>query len=123
MIGLGVDLCAVGRIEKELARGDRFLLHYYAEEERAYLNARGKTRAQSAAAMFAAKEALLKAMGCGLAGGVELSDIAVTHDALGCPGYLLRGTAEEKLRALGGTRAYLSLTHEGDTAAAVCVLE
>ena len=123
MIGLGLDLCAVGRIEKELQQGDRFLLRFYAEEERAYLDTRGEARAQSAAAMFAAKEALLKAMGCGLSGGVKLSDIAVTHDALGRPGYLLRGTAEEKLRALGGTRAHLSLTHEGDTAAAVCVLK
>lgn len=123
MIGLGVDLCAISRIEQELERGDGFLRRYYAEEERAYLDARGKTRAQSAAAMFAAKEAALKAMGCGLSGGVALAEIVVVHDALGCPGYRLTGAALEKLRQLGGARAFLSLTHEGDSAVAVCVLE
>ncbi len=123
MIGLGIDLCAISRIEKELSRSDGFLLRYYAEEERAYLDGRGKTRAQSAAAMFAAKEAALKAMGCGLSGGIALREIAVCHDALGCPSYRFTGAAQEKLRQLGGTRAFLSLTHEGDHAAAVCVLE
>lgn len=123
MIGLGLDLCDVARIERQLEKGDAFLLRYYTPAERAYLQGRGKVAAQSAAAMFAAKEALLKAMGAGLSGGVALSDIGVTHAESGAPFYTLTGAALEKLKALGASRAHLSLTHEAGIAAAVCVLE
>ena len=66
MIGLGIDLCQVERIEKAMAAHANFLSRYYTEEEQAYIAQRGKAGPQSAAAMFAAKEALLKAMGVGL---------------------------------------------------------
>ena len=79
--------------------------------------------AQSAAAMFAAKEALLKAMGVGLSGGIALREIGVCHDENGAPHYKLTGAAAEKLRAMSGGTIYLSLTHEGGTAAAVAVIE
>lgn len=123
MIGLGLDLCDVARIERQLEKGDAFLARYYTPDERAYLESRGKVAAQSAAAMFAAKEALLKAMGAGLSGGVALNDIGVAHAENGAPFYALTGAALEKLKALGASRAHLSLTHESGIAAAVCVLE
>ena len=59
----------------------------------------------------------------GLAGGVALSDIGVAHAESGAPFYTLTGAAQEKLKALGASRAHLSLTHEAGIAAAVCVLE
>ena len=73
--------------------------------------------------MFAAKEALLKAMGVGLSGGISLREIGVCHDENGAPHYKLTGAAAEKLRAMGGGMIYLSLTHEGGAAAAVAVIE
>ena len=58
--GVGIDLCAIGRME-ELLGNVRFLERFFTEEETAYVMARGAAAAQSMAGIFAAKEALLKA--------------------------------------------------------------
>ena len=103
MKGLGFDLCGIDRIERAIAQNDRFLERWYTPAERAYIHSRGNAGAQSAAAMFAAKEAFLK--------------------ALGAPHYALTGAAQQKLLELGAKQAWLSLTHENGMAAAVCVIE
>ena len=122
MKGLGMDLCAVERMEKILEGGDRFLQRFYTPEERDYLAGRGKAAAESAAAMYAAKEAFLKAIGTGL-GGVPMTDIGVVHEASGQPRYALGEKALARMAQLGATEAFLSLSHEAGMAAAVCVLE
>ncbi len=123
MKGLGIDLCEVCRLQRAQELTGRFLESYFTEEERDYIQSRGQAGMQSAAAFFAAKEALLKAMGLGIGRGVRLQDIGVGHTEEGAPFYCLTGTAEEKFRELGGGTAFLSLTHEKDMAAAVCVIE
>lgn len=123
MRGLGIDLCEVARIEKTLTKSDAFLRRFFSPEERAYLEQRHAMAAQSAAAMFAAKEAFLKALGRGIDGGIPLADVGVTHGADGRPAYRLTGAAERAMAELGATVALLSLTHEAGLAAAVCVLE
>ena len=123
MRGLGIDLCEVGRIERELKRGDAFLRRFFTNSERAYIASRGQMGAQSAAAMFAAKEAFLKAVGTGIGGGIALDEIAVEHLPGGAPANRLTGTAQARLGELGAERAFLSLTHEAGMAAAVCVIE
>jgi len=121
VIGIGMDLCAVSRMEKSIQRA-HFVERVFLEGERAYLEKKEKSRAQSAAAMFAAKEAVAKALGTGFAQGVSAWTIEVTHDGLGAPGIILHGGAKARLDALGGTRVLLSLTHEGDMAAAFAVI-
>lgn len=123
MRGIGIDLCEIVRIERAMEKSEGFLNRYYAQEERAYIAARGKSGAQSAAAMFAAKEAFLKAVGVGIGGGVTLDEIVVTHEESGAPAYRLMGAALEKLHERGASLALLSLTHEAGVAAAVCVIE
>ena len=123
MIGLGIDLCEIARIEAAMEKNDGFVKRYFTEDERIYLEARGKTAPQSAAAMFAAKEAFLKALGVGLSGGIAMADVGVLHDALGCPTYTLSERATEKLAAKGASVAHVSLTHDAGVAAAVCILE
>lgn len=122
IIGVGTDLCAVSRMEKAITK-EHFYTRVFLEGERAYLDAKGKTRAQSAAAMFAAKEAVAKALGTGFARGVEPWVIEVTHGEHGAPGIRLHGEALARLEALGGGRILLSLTHEGDMAMAFAVIE
>ena len=121
MIGLGLDVCQVERIEKALRKGEGFLKRYYTDEERAYLQ--NRRDAQSAAGMFAAKEAFLKALGVGLSGGVALSDIGVAHDSLGCPSYALSKKAADAMAKKGAKASHLSISHDAGVAAAVCVLE
>jgi len=123
VIGLGIDVCEIARIDKAMQDNEHFLTRYYTAEERAYIQARGQTAAQSAAAMFAAKEAFLKALGLGLAGGIAMQDVGVSHSEGGCPAYALQGKALVQLEARGASRAFLSLTHDAGVAVAVCVLE
>ncbi len=121
VLGVGVDLCAVPRMERAMAR-ERFAQRVFTEGERAYLAAQGRGAARSAAAMFAAKEAVAKALGTGFSGGVMPEQIEVVHDALGAPGAALHGAALERLQRMGGARVLLSLTHEGEQAAAFAVV-
>lgn len=114
--GIGLDICRIPRMAEAIAR-PRFLERYYSAEEQAYIRGKGACAAQTAAGLFAAKEAFLKALGTGI-DSLALSDIGVTHDAAGAPHYRLTGKYADL-----ADRAWLSVTHDGDTAAAVCVLE
>ena len=123
MIGLGLDLCEIARIGTAMEKGEGFLARYFTPEERSYLAQHGKSAAQSAAAMFAAKEAFLKALGVGLSGGIAMAEVGVSHDSLGCPAYALGEKARAAMEARGARAAHLSLTHDAGMAAAVCLLE
>ena len=123
MTGIGIDLCEIARMERLLAKSDLFLQRYFAPEEQAYIQSRGKTAAQSMAAMFAAKEALLKALGIGIDGSIPLTDICIHHAQSGQPCYRLSVAAQTVLEATGASRALLSITHEGGMAAAVALIE
>ena len=122
IVGIGTDMCAVSRIEKAIQK-EHFYERVFSEEERAYLEKKEKARAQSAAAMFAAKEAVSKAMGTGFIRGIMPWTIEVNHDEHGKPGVTLHGAAKEKLESLGGEMVHLSLTHEGDMAMAFAIIE
>jgi len=120
ILGIGLDLCEVGRMEEALCDA-RFLGKYFAPEEQAYIQQRGKGAARSLAGHFAAKEAGLKALGCGIV--VPLREIYVTHDEKGAPRLVLEGKALARMKALSGTTMHLSITHTDGMAAAVAVLE
>ena len=116
--GIGLDLCSIRRMEALVAEG-RFLTRYFTPQERAYILAKNQAAAESAAGIFAAKEAFLKAIGTGL-GGASLTEIEVAHTPLGQPVLQLTGKA---LATLGEGRAWVSITHEGDMAAATVIIE
>ncbi len=120
ILGIGIDLCEIDRAEKALEQGG-FLRRFFTEEEAIYIEGRGRGAAQSLAGHFAAKEALLKAMGTGIA--MPLTDIAVTHNERGAPGFSLTGKASEMLHQMGAARVHLSITHTDRTAAAVAIIE
>ena len=121
LLGVGVDLCGVARIERAIEKA-HFYERVFTVEERAYLDKKGRGRAQSAAAMFAAKEAVAKALGTGFSGGVMPWNISVIHDEKGAPGAELSGAAKERLEQMGGAGVRISLSHEGDSAIAFAVI-
>ena len=121
LLGVGVDLCGIARIERAIEK-EHFYERVFTPEERAYLDQKGKSRAQSAAAMFAAKEAVAKALGTGFSGGVMPWNISVVHDEKGAPGAELSGAAKERLEQIGGAGVQISLSHEGDSAIAFAVI-
>ena len=81
-----------------------------------------RAAAQSAAGIFCAKEALAKALGTGLSSG-ELQDICIRHDRYGAPSYSLAGEYARLAEDRRVDRFFLSITHDGGMAAAVCIAE
>lgn len=120
ILGIGLDLCEVERMRFALAKGG-FLEKYFTETEQTYILGKKAAAAESLAGHFAAKEAGLKALGCGIV--FSLKDIEIAHNALGAPEYRLHGKASERLAECGGRRLLLSITHTKETAAAVAILE
>lgn len=115
--GIGFDLCEIGRMEK-LAENERFLNRFFTEKETDYILTKGKNKAQTLAGIFAAKEALCKALGTGIA--FELKNIEVLHSADGQPYYIL---TDEAAKLSGNDRFLLSISHDGGMAGAVCIRE
>jgi len=124
IVGHGVDLVPVERIAHMRARhGQRFLERVYTADERDYAAGRPRRTDEHLAARFAAKEAVLKALGTGLTGGVRWTDIGVVRDASGRPSVILEGEARVAAERLGARRWTLSLTHAGGFAAASVLAE
>lgn len=123
IVGHGVDIVDIGRIERLLAEhGERFLTRVFTPAERAY--ALGRARAgEHLAARFAAKEAVFKALGTGWGRGVAWSDVGVEHDAEGRPMLVLTGRAAQAARERGAARWWLSLSHTHETAMASVIAE
>lgn len=121
ILGLGIDIVKVSRLEKWL-NDKKLLERFFNKEELEYVLSKGDGAAPSLAVRFAAKEAFGKALGTGLA-GIELKDIAVVNDKTGRPFLKLFGTALQALKEKGGADIHLSLTHEKTTAAAVVIIE
>ncbi|MEO5807242.1 holo-ACP synthase [Devosia sp.] len=116
IIGLGSDLCQIGRVEKTLARyGDRFTNRCFTEIERRKSDRRAQ-RAASYAKRFAAKEACSKALGTGLNFGVYWRDMGVINLPSGKPTLALTNGAAKALARLvpPGHEAHIHLTITDD---------
>jgi holo-[acyl-carrier protein] synthase len=123
VVGLGTDLCEIGRIRKSIDRfGDRFLERVYTSGEIAYCRSK-KSFAESFAARFAAKEAAAKALGTGISYGVSWKEFEVQRARSGKPSMVLSGRAAELAATIGVTDIALSLTHTREMAMAVVVME
>lgn len=103
----GVDLIEIARVEDAIARhGARFLERIYTPEE---LEHYGKS-IESLAGRFAAKEAIAKALGCGI-GDVGWTEIEVLGDENRAPVLMLHGKAAQKAEEMGLTNWSLSMSH------------
>jgi holo-[acyl-carrier protein] synthase len=123
ILGIGIDLTQIERIEEVHARrGQRFLDRIYTAGEQAYC-ARRTRSAQSLAGRFAAKEAVMKVLGTGWSRGVRWVDIEVVRAPGGPPALRLHGRAAEHAAARGIERWHLALTHDAGLAVAVAIAE
>jgi holo-[acyl-carrier protein] synthase len=121
ILGIGIDAVETGRLEKWAANPE-ILNRFFDPQEIAAVRERGKGMVKSLAARFAAKEAFGKALGTGLA-GLVLKDIAVAGSVNEKPVLVLKGSALAAMRALGAEKAHISLTHDGNMAMAMVILE
>ena len=114
---VGIDMLAISRLQRVLERHNgRFLRRVYTPEEVAFC----RGRVPELAARFAAKEAVMKALGTGIR-GAGWREIEVLPDRRGKPLVYLYGRAKERAQKIGLRAIEVSLTHERDFAVAAVV--
>ncbi len=119
MIHVGHDLIEIERIRRALDRYPRFRERCFTEAERRYCESRANP-AESYAGRFAAKEAVGKALGFGVARLFAWREIEITGRPK--PSVTLSGRTKEWAERSGAPRIDLSMTHSRELAAAVCVV-
>jgi len=122
IIGIGIDIIEVTRIERLLTKQKRFQQRIFTETEIAYCESK-KNKAQNYAGRFAAKEALLKAIGTGWRRGVSFKEIEIVNNERGKPEIFLSGKAREVADDLGISNIQVSLSHLKEFATAVVTAE
>jgi phosphopantetheine--protein transferase-like protein len=119
VIGVGIDVCEVDRMRRVLARTPGFAARVFTEDEQAYCRRR-RDPVERFAARFAAKEAVLKAMGVGL-GACASREIEVVRAESGAPSLALRGAAAGLAAARGIADWHVSLSHTSAVAEALVI--
>ena len=119
VLATGIDIIEIQRIRQAIERwGDRFLRRIFTPSEINYC--RRKNRPElSFAARYAAKEAVLKALGIGLKGGLGWTDLEIVNDELGAP--MVR-PGQRMMDLMGSKRVLISLSHIRELAVAVALL-
>lgn len=119
--GIGIDIVEIDRVERIIERQPRFVSRVFTNLEQQYCQ--NKTRpAVHYALRFAAKEALLKALGTGFR-GVKWTDIEIDHDDLGKPFINLSNAASQVAASKEIDRIHLSLSFDRLNAVAVVLVE
>ena len=114
IIGIGVDLVDISRFEQSIIETPKLLDRLFTEKE-------VDLKPQSLAARFAAKEALMKAVGS--AEGLTWQEIQVSKDESGKPIFEVFGITKQTIQAKGIKSMHLSLSHDGGIAIAYVIVE
>lgn len=118
--GIGIDSVEISRMEVNITK-KHLMERVFTADERALIG-EGSLAAERAAGNFAVKEAVGKALGCGMA-GCPLDCVETLRDDKGAPFLNVYGAAQERFANLGVVKAWVSITHTGGIAAAFVVLE
>ena len=120
--GIGTDIVKISRVEELISRyGDRFLKRLFLPAEINYCQPK-KRPAIHFAARFAAKEAMLKALGTGLSQGISWKDMEVCRQSGAAPEFSFSGRVAELCRERGITSSMISLSHEHEFALAFIII-
>ena len=123
IIGCGIDLVKIERIEKIIKKwGDNFIFRIFTSLEREYCEKKKGNKFQSYAGKFAAKEALLKALGLGLR-GANWKEIEIKNDELGQPLIDTSGKLKNIALAKGVSKYFITISHTKEYAIAEVILE
>ena len=122
ILGTGVDIVEIDRVKKAANKWkDKFLTRVFTNNELKYANGK-KFSYQHLAARFAAKEAVLKALGNGWTNRVEWKDIEIWNDASGKPNVRLSGEVQKVCKKLGVNDILISMSHTRTYAVANAIL-
>jgi len=123
IVGIGVDIVDVGRVQDLLSRyRDRFLRRVFTEDEAGYAK-KGVREAERLAGRFAVKEAVMKAFGTGKSQGILWRDVETVRGAMGKPEVKLYGNAYKYMKKLNGSQIHVSIAHDGGKAMAFVIIE
>ena len=119
ILGIGVDIVTINRLSED--KSDRFMERTFAPSEQRYIKGRSTA---TMAGIFAAKEAISKALGTGFR-GFWPAEIEIEHDDNGAPKVVLHGKAEEIAKGLGGNsyKIHLNISHSETSAVAFAIIE
>jgi len=121
IVGIGVDLVSIDRLSESL-ENEAFRQRVFLPEEIVDCE-RFSNSAERYAGKFAAKEALMKALGAGIRQAVGFQQIEVHTAENGAPSVRVSGKAGDQLKTLGAVRIHVSISHTAGMAVAVVVLE
>ena len=120
VIGIGNDITECERIQEILEKhGPLFLDHFLTPSEKE----ESSGRLSYYAGRWAAKEAIAKALGCGIGEHCALTDLEILNDPQGKPEVKLSGAAKETAEQLKVSKVHLSISHEKHYAIATALLE
>jgi len=121
--GVGIDIIEVKRIEGMIkAHGELFISRVFTQAENDYCESFRRPE-ERFAGRFAAKEAVLKALGTGWRGGISWQDVEVLEAPSGRPEVHLTGAAGKEAKKLGVQKVHLSISHSRDYALAYAIAE
>ncbi|MER1407472.1 holo-ACP synthase [Enterobacter cloacae] len=119
---IGTDIVEVSRIQRAITNWQSdFLQRVFTPQEKIKIN-REDPNYERASGFWAAKEAVVKALGCGYRDGITFKDIEINHDELGCPHLIFSGRVKELLIEKQMANASLSISHCQHYATAVVIL-
>jgi holo-[acyl-carrier protein] synthase len=122
IVGIGLDLVECGRfLDWSPFKKSRI----FTKKELEFAEEDSANSERHLANFWAAREAFLKALGCGFCEEINFSDISVNHDEAGKPELLISGGAKARLKDVAGPDAkiFVSITDQGDYSAAVVIVE
>lgn len=120
ILGTGVDIIEIDRIEKAASR-ERFINRVFSRAEKEYWQ-KMHCAAQTLAGAFAAKEAVAKAFGTGI-GEISWQDIEILHTQNNQPYVALHGPARTQMEKMNAKNVHISISHCKQYAVAQAVLE
>ncbi len=124
-MGIGTDIVEIPRVRQLLAQptGERFMQRVLTPAEKRLADERQGRLAEFVSGRFAAKEAVVKALGCGIGRQVGFHDLEVMPDALGKPECAISAQARERTGLSDGARIHVSISHCDGHAVAYALIE
>ena len=123
IVGIGIDLVEISRLKRSIERfNERFLKRIYTVRELEYCQQK-LIQETHYAVRFAAKEAMVKAVGIGVRNGITWQDIEVVNDDMGKPEIRTYGKCKQIMSILKVNRIHISLSHTENYGIAMVVLE
>ncbi len=123
IFGIGLDIIEIARIQKMLEKhAERFIHKVFTSHEAKYCQSQANP-CNHFAGRFAAKEAVLKSLGTGIAQGITWKDIEIRNESSGKPNLCLAGRGKEIFNILNLKNIHISISHDKIHAIAQAVAE